>query len=94
MKHNPLHPGYVLKELCLEPLNLTVTDAARGLGVSRKTLSSILNGRAGGSPEMAVRLSIAFDTSAESWLNQQVQYDLWHAERGRKGLHVVRLTAA
>jgi addiction module HigA family antidote len=92
--HNPPHLGEVLKELCLEPLNLTVTDAARGLGVSRKTLSSILNGRLGVSPEMAVRLSIAFDTSAESWLNQQLQYDLWHAERGRKQLHVARLTAA
>jgi antitoxin HigA-1 len=92
--NNPPHPGEVLKELCLEPLNLTVTDAARGLGVSRKTLSSILNGRAGVSPEMAVRLSIAFDTSAESWLSQQLQYDLWHAERGRKQLRVARLTAA
>ncbi len=68
--HNPPHPGEVLRQLCLEPLNLTVTDAARSLGVSRKALSSILNGRAGISPEMAVRLSIAFNTSAESWLNQ------------------------
>lgn len=83
-----------MKELCLDPLHLTVTEAARGLGVSRKTLSSILNGRAGISPEMAVRLSMAFDTSAESWLNQQVQYDLWHAEKARKRLHVSRLTAA
>src|SRR6516225_5832091 len=79
--HNPPHPGEVLRSLCLEPLGLSVTDAAKGLGVSRKTLSSILNGRAGVSPEMAVRLSIAFNTSAESWLNQQVQYDLWQAEK-------------
>ena len=92
--HNPPHPGEVLKKLCLEPLNLTVTEAARSLGVSRKTLSSILNGRAGISPEMAVRLSIAFDTSAESWLNQQTQYDLWHAERSRKRLRVTKLTGA
>src|SRR6266404_2290487 len=92
--HNPPHPGEVLKALCLEPLNLTITEAAKSLGVSRKTLSSILNGRAGISPEMAVRLSIAFDTSAESWLNQQLQYDLWHAERNRKRLHVAKLTAA
>ena len=92
--HNPPHPGEVLRTLCLEPLNVTVTEAARSLGVSRKTLSAILNGRAGISPEMAVRLSIAFDTSAESWLNQQLQYDLWHAERHRKRLHVTRLTAA
>jgi addiction module HigA family antidote len=92
--HNPPHPGEVLKKLCLEPLNLTVTAAARSLGVSRKTLSGILNGRGGISPEMAVRLSMAFDTSAESWLNQQLHYDLWHAERSRTRLRVRRLTAA
>ena len=79
--HNPPHPGEVLKALCLEPLNVTVTAAAQSLGVSRKTLSAILNGRAAISPEMAVRLSIAFDTSAESWLTQQLQYDLWLAEK-------------
>jgi addiction module HigA family antidote len=84
----------VLRQLCLEPLNLTVTDAARSLGVSRKALSSILNGRAGISPEMSIRLSMAFDTSAESWLNQQLQYDLWHAEKNRKSLHVEKLSAA
>jgi addiction module HigA family antidote len=92
--HDPPHPGEVLRKLCLEPLNLTVTDAARSLGVSRKALSSIVNGRAGISPEMAVRLSIAFGTSAESWLNQQLQYDLWHAERNRARLQVARLSAA
>jgi addiction module HigA family antidote len=92
--HNPPHPGEVLRQLCLEPLNLTVTDAARSLGVSRKALSSILNGRAGISPEMAVRLSIAFNTSSESWLNQQVQYDLWHAEKNRRSLRVEKLSAA
>ena len=92
--HNPPHPGEVIKALCLEPLGLSVTDAAKALGVSRKTLSSILNGRAGISPEMAVRLSLAFNTTAESWLNQQVQYDLWHAERKRKKLRVQRLSAA
>ena len=92
--HNPPHPGEVLKELCLGPLGLTVTDAAKALGVSRKTLSSILNARAGISPEMAVRLSLAFNTTAESWLNQQVQYDLWHAERKRKKLRVQKMSAA
>ena len=91
--HNPPHPGEVIKSLCLEPLGLTVTQAAEGLGVSRKTLSAILNGRSGISPEMAVRLSIAFGTSAESWLNHQVQHDLWHAERRRKALKVVKLAA-
>ena len=92
--HNPPHPGEVIKELCLEPLGISVTAAAEGLGVSRKTLSAILNGRAGISPEMAVRLSIAFDTSSESWLNQQTQYDLWKAEQHRDSLHVNRLSAA
>lgn len=92
--HNPPHPGEVLKSLCLEPLGLTVTDAAKALGVSRKTLSSIVNGRMGISPEMAVRLSLAFDTTAESWLRQQVQYDLWRAEKKRGSLRVSRLSAA
>ena len=91
--YNPPHPGEVLKTLCLEPLQVSVTEAARALGVSRKTLSAILNGRAGISPEMAVRLSIAFGTSAESWLTQQTQYDLWHAERRRKEFRVRKLAA-
>jgi len=94
LMHNPPHPGEVLRELCLEPLDLTVTAAAEALGVSRKTLSALLNGKAGISPEMAIRLSIAFDTSAESWLNQQSQYELWHAEQFRKELRVKKLVAA
>jgi addiction module HigA family antidote len=91
--HNPPHPGEVIEALCLEPLGVTVTQAAEALGVSRKTLSAILNGRAGMTPEMTVRLSIAFDTSAESWLNQQTQYDLWHVEQRRKELRVVKLAS-
>jgi addiction module HigA family antidote len=91
--HNPPHPGEVLKTLCLEPLKVSVTEAAKALGVSRKTLSAIINGRAGISPEMAVRLSLAFSTSAESWLNQQTQYDLWRAERRRKEFRVRKLAA-
>jgi len=75
--HNPPHPGEVIKELCIEPLGLTVTEAAKGLGVSRKTLSALLNGRFGISPEMAIRLSKAFGGSPKSWLIQQNQYDLW-----------------
>ena len=74
--HQPPHPGEVLKGLCLEPLGLSVTEAADALGVSRKTLSRILNGRAGISPDMAIRLSVAFGTSPESWLNQQAMHDL------------------
>ena len=90
--HSPPHPGEVLRELCLRPLGVSVTEAAEALGVTRKTLSAILNGRAGISPEMAIRLSIAFDTSAESWLNQQTQYELWLAEKNRKKLSVKKLT--
>ena len=92
--HNPPHPGEVLRSLCIEPLGITVTDAAKALGISRKTLSAILNGRAGISPEMAIRLSKAFDTSAESWLNQQIQYDLWVAERSASKIKVKQLVAA
>lgn len=89
--HNPPHPGEIIRDLCLEPLGLTVTAAARALGVSRKTLSELLNGRAGVSAEMAVRLSMALGTSAESWLMQQAMYDL-HQARGKK-LKIARLVA-
>jgi len=75
--YDPPHPGEVIKELCLQPLGLTVTDAAKGLGISRKTLSALLNGHFGISIEMAIRLSKAFGGSVESWLVQQAQYDLW-----------------
>ena len=92
--HNPPHPGEVIRGLCLEPLELSVTAAAEALGVTRKTLSAILNGRAGISPEMALRLSIAFNTSPESWMNQQTQYDLWVAKKKKKRLRVRRLSAA
>ena len=92
--HNPPHPGEVIREFCLKPLGLSVTEAAEGLGVSRKTLSAILNGRAGISPEMALRLSIAFETTPESWLNQQTQYDLWVARKGARQLRVKKLSAA
>lgn len=91
--HNPPHPGEVIRELCLVPLGLSVTAAAKALGVSRKNLSQLLNGRSGISPEMAIRLSIAFDTTAESWLSQQMQYELWHARRKHRRPKVVRLAA-
>jgi addiction module HigA family antidote len=73
---NPPHPGEIIKDLYLTPLKLTVTQAAEGLGVTRKTLSLILNGHAGISPEMAIRLSKALGRSPESWLQLQMQYDL------------------
>jgi addiction module HigA family antidote len=84
--HNPPHPGEIIRELCLQPLGLSVSDAAKALRVSRKTLSEILNGRAGVSPVMAIRLAIAFDTTPESWMAQQAQYDLWRANKKRKAL--------
>lgn len=89
--HNPPHPGEVLRKLCLEPLGLSITKAAKALGVNRNTLASLLNGQTGISPEMAVRLSIAFETTAESWMNQQMQYDLWQARQHRDKLRVTRL---
>jgi addiction module HigA family antidote len=92
--HNPPHPGEILREFCLEPLDISVTAAAEALGVARKTLSAILNGHSGISPEMAIRLGKAFDTSPESWLNQQMQYDLWVAEQRAPKLHIKRLSVA
>ena len=79
MMHNPPHPGEILRQDYLEPLELSVTEAARALGVARKTLSAILNERAGISPAMAHRLSKAVDTTPELWINLQAQYDLWKA---------------
>ena len=75
--YNPPHPGHVIREFIIDPLELTVTRAAKGLGVSRKAFSELLNGKAGISPEMAIRLEKGFGGSAESWLIQQAQYDLW-----------------
>ena len=74
----PTHPGEILKYDYLEPLNLSVTKLADILGVSRKALSSIVNGRKSVTPEMALRLSRAFNTTPELWLNLQKNYDLWH----------------
>ena len=73
---NPPHPGKFILEECLEPLGLSITKAAEGLGVTRTSLSRLIHGHNGISPEMAVRLSKAFGGSAESWLRQQMNYDL------------------
>src|SRR6202167_633862 len=75
---NPPHPGGLVLRQCIEPLGLTITDAAAALGVTRTTLSELVNGRRGVSAEMAVRLSKVFGGSAESWLLQQAQYELAH----------------
>jgi len=79
--HNPPHPGEIIRELCIEPLNLRVTEAANALGVTRKTLSALLNGRSGISPEMALRLSKVFGRTPEGWLRLQLQFDLWKTEQ-------------
>ncbi len=92
--HNPPHPGKVISELCINPLGLTVTDVAKGLGVSRNTLSGLLSGKNSISPEMAIRLSRAFGGSAESWLTQQMQYDLWQAEQNADRICVKELMPA
>lgn len=85
---NPPHPGEIIRELCIKPLGLTVTQAAAGLGVARKTLSLLLNGHAGVSPEMAVRLSQAFGRSPESWLQLQVQYDIAQVKKSAKHINI------
>jgi len=90
--HNLPHPGEVVKKLCIDPLGLSITGTAKALCVSRKTLSEIVNGRAGISPEMAVRLSITFGTASESWLTQQMQFDLWEVKR--KKIKAKQLKAA
>jgi addiction module HigA family antidote len=79
--YKPAHPGEVLKEMYLEPLGLTVTNAAESLGITRKTLSELINGRSGISTSMALRLSKAFSTTPELWLNMQQNYDLWKAKK-------------
>jgi addiction module HigA family antidote len=88
--HNPAHPGEVIRETCLEPLGLSVTAAAKGLGVSRKALSELLNAHAGVSPEMAIRLEKAGWSTAETWLRMQLQYDLWRAEQRADKIKVTK----
>ena len=80
---NPPHPGSVVLHDCIEPMGLTITDAATALGVTRTTLSELVNGKRGISPEMAVRLSKVFGGSAESWLTQRAHYELAHINADR-----------
>ena len=88
----PPHPGATILRDCIEPLGLSITDAAVALGVSRNSLSELVNAKRGISPEMAVRLSKAFGASAESWLAQQINYDLAHVAANK--IRVKRLAAA
>lgn len=82
--HKPPHPGEVLRNGVFTDSGMTVTDFAKRLGVTRVALSRVLNGKAGISADMAVRLSAALGTSAESWLHMQANFDLWHAEKSLK----------
>lgn len=77
----PVHPGEILREDYINAHHLTITEVADGLGIARGNLSAIVNGRAGISPEMAVKLSEAFGNSPQFWVNLQKNYELWHAER-------------
>ena len=90
MMHDPPHPGEILRADYLQPLGLSVTAAAGALGVTRKTLSAVVNQRAGISPAMAYRLAKAFDTSPQFWSNLQMQHDLWQARETDLG-NVLRL---
>ena len=91
--HDPPHPGGVLRRQWFEPMGISITQAGRHLGVSRKALSELVNEHSGISPEMAVRLSIALDTSSALWMNLQSSYDLWQAEQHRNDLTVAPLVA-
>lgn len=90
LQFNPSHPGEILKADYLEPLELSITEAAEGLDIARKNLSAIINGKAGISPEMAIRLSEAFGTTPDLWLNLQTNYDLWKARNSRVARTVKR----
>ena len=89
--YNPPHPGEMIKGLWLEPMGISITCASRALGVSRKTLSKIINGNGSVTPEMAVRLSMALGASAKSWMGHQVAYDLWQIQQYKNPLDVKSL---
>ncbi len=88
MIYNPKHPGTMVKSLCLDPLDLTITEAAKALNISRVTFSKLINGHIGISAEMAIRLAIVFNTSEEFWINLQASHDLFIANKQRAKLRV------
>lgn len=92
--HNPPHPGGIVKRQCLEPLSLSVTGAAEHLGVSRQSLSELVNGHGGVSVDMAIRLSKAFGSTPETWLGLQMAYDLWQARSRIDDIEVEPFAAA
>jgi addiction module HigA family antidote len=89
---NPPHPGRIIRQECIEPLGLTITEAAARLGVKRQTLNNLVNEKAGISPEMSIRLSKAFGSRPEVWLGLQMQYDLAQAEKNAHRIKVRRIT--
>ncbi len=80
IRRKPIHPGKIIQEDYLKPLSITITEMASMLGISRKTLSKIINGKGSITADMSLRLVKAFDTTPELWINLQINYDLWHAE--------------
>lgn len=91
--HNPPHPGRVLKELWVKPMGITIAALAEAAGVTRKTMSELVNGKAGVSPEMAIRLSKMFNTTPELWLEMQMSHDLWVVKKKAARIKVKRLAA-
>ena len=94
MIKKPLHPGEIVKEVCIDSTGLTVADVAKKLGIDRTTFSRLINGHAGISPEMALRLSMALGTTPKIWLNLQRDFELWKAEKYRNKLHVEKIKNA
>ena len=90
MSKKPTHPGVIIKEDYLKPLSLTITELSSTIGVSRKTLSKIINERGSITPDMALRLSRAFDTTPLFWLNLQKNYELWQAEHVSKEWQLIK----
>ena len=88
--HNPCHPGEIVRYECLEPLGLSVTRAAEGLGITRQALSDLINEKSGVSVDMAIRLPKAFGSTPETWLGMQMAYDLWQARKRVESIKVER----
>ena len=94
MIHKPLHPGVILKDVLIDSTDVTISEAAERLGVTRTTLSRLLNEHAGISPEMALRLSKLLNTSIELWVNLQSQYDIWNIKQHAKNMNITPLKKA
>lgn len=91
---NPPHPGRIVRQECIEPLGITIKEAAERLGIQRQTLNNLVNGKAGISPEMSIRLSRGFGSSPEVWLGAQMEYDLAQARKKADRIKVQRITPA